>query len=174
MQQHHVVEALLDRVQVSELLVAPVAPVEGRPEHGHVGAEPLAGRARRLEGEVARRIVDDVDLGEELAQRARDPLQHAFDEAFLRKPGFARKLLYVVTIGFCARHPAGGRMRLIQKTGIRKVGHHIADSCRTESLPAGARQGTRPHRLARGDESLDNGGQDLPLTISYGLSSLHI
>src|SRR5436309_3875489 len=106
----------------------------------------------------------------------RNAMQGILDHVlvFLRKPGFAGKLLYVISVSFSARHTSSGSMRLVQKTGIRKVGHHIADSCRTESLPAGARQGTRPHRLARGDESLDNRGQDLPLTISYGLSSLHI
>ena len=76
-----VVVALLDRVQIAELLVAAVAPVERRAQHGHVvEAQPLSGRARGLEGEIARRVVDHEDLGEEVAKLQRDPLEDALDE----------------------------------------------------------------------------------------------
>ena len=80
-EEDDVVEVLLDRVEVAELLVPAVAPVVRRPEHAHVvKAQLLGGTTCGLEREIARRVVDHEDLGEEIAQPRRNPVEDAGDE----------------------------------------------------------------------------------------------
>jgi hypothetical protein len=55
-------------------------------------------------------------------------------------------------------------MRLLQQTCVREIRHNVADGGRTEALAAAARESTRSYRFARGDEGLDNGGQNFALT----------
>ena len=79
-EQHDVVEALPDRVEVAELLVAAVPAVERRAEYRTLEPRrPPAACAARTS--VARGVVDHVDLGEEIAQLGGDPVENALDES---------------------------------------------------------------------------------------------
>ena len=93
---------------------------------------------------------------------------------FLRKAGFARKLLYIIAIrlgtGYAARRGVG----LLQIAGVGQVRHHVADGGRAESFPIRPRQGARPHRVAGGNKGLHNGGQNLPFPLPDGWSRRHI
>src|SRR5258707_14505024 len=51
-------------------------------------------------------------------------------------------------------------VRLLQKSRIGKIRHHVPDRSRTQPFAAGARKRARPYRLSAGDECLDDGGKN--------------
>src|SRR5712671_3832369 len=97
-----------------------------------------------------------------------DTGQRVLDNAFIfmRETGLSAELLDVVTIGFSARNASSRSMRLLQEAGVSQVRHHVTDGGRAQTLAAGARKSARTYRLAGGDISLDDGGQDLPFPIA--------
>ena len=78
----------------------------------------------------------------------------------VRKMRLATQLLDIITISLRRRHPPRRSMRLLQKSRIGQIRHHVADRSRTQPFAAGARQRARPHRLSAGNKSLDDRGQD--------------
>src|SRR5579862_426815 len=80
----------------------------------------------------------------------------------LRKMRLAAQLLDVITIGLRRRHPPSRSMRLLQKSRLRQIRHHIPDRRRTQPLPRSPRKRPRPHRLPAGNERLNNRRQDFP------------
>src|SRR6266571_4062069 len=80
-QQDHVIEIELHCMEVTEFLVSTVTAVEGRSEHAKVTkTQPLTGIDCRVERSVARRVVDDGDLGETRREPMRDAREDAVDE----------------------------------------------------------------------------------------------
>src|SRR5208337_1564824 len=63
--------------------------------------------------------------------------------------------------------------RLLEKSGVGKVGHHVANRSRTQTFAAGASKRAGPHRLSAGNECLDDGGQDFAFS-SAGWPCWHI
>jgi hypothetical protein len=57
-------------------------------------------------------------------------------------------------------------MRLIKKTGIGQIRHHIPDRGRAQTLATGTRKRARTYRLAGGDKGLYDGGQDLSFPLA--------
>src|SRR5450631_678247 len=78
----------------------------------------------------------------------------------VRKTRLPTKLLDIITISLRRRHAPRRSMRLLQKSSIRQIRHHIANRSRTQPFAAGASKRPRPHRLSAGNERLDDGGQD--------------
>ncbi len=95
-------------------------------------------------------------------------LQRALDQALVgrRESSLARQLLHIKTIGMRGRYASGRGVRLLQKSRVGQVGHDIADGRGAQVLAIGARQRTRPHRLARGDVGLHDGGQNLAFAFA--------
>src|SRR5712692_5563128 len=93
-----------------------------------------------------------------------DARQGVLDNALIlvRKMRLPTKLLDIITISFRRRHPPRRSMRLLQKSRVSKIRHHIADRSRTQPFAAGARKRARTHRLSAGDKCLDDSGQDFP------------
>src|SRR5439155_13802274 len=80
-QQDHVIEIELHRMEVTEFLVSTVTAVEGRSEHVKVTkAQPLTGTDCRVERPVPGRVVDDRDLGEKRREPMGDARKDAVDE----------------------------------------------------------------------------------------------
>src|SRR5260370_13841605 len=95
----------------------------------------------------------------------RDAGQSVLDNALVlvRKMRLPTKLLDIITISLRRRNAPRRSMRLLQKSRVSKIRHHIANRSRTKPLAAGARKRTRPHRLSAGDECLDDGGHEFPV-----------
>src|ERR1019366_3775182 len=74
----------------------------------------------------------------------------------------ATKLLDIISISLRRRHPPRRSVRLLQKSSIGQIGHHVANRSRTQPFAAGASKRPRPHRLSAGNECLDNSGKDFP------------
>ena len=85
---------------------------------------------------------------------------------FLRREArVARNLLDVIAIGFGRRNAARGGVRLLEESGIRQIGHHVADGGRAQALAVRARERARSDRLAGGDEGLHDGGQNFAFAV---------
>ena len=84
-----------------------------------------------------------------------------------RQMRLAANLFDVISIGFRRRYAAGGRMGLLQESGIRQIRHDIADRGRAEPFTIGTRKHTRTDRLAGGDKRFHNRGQDFPFSVPY-------
>ena len=94
----------------------------------------------------------------------RDPGQCVLDDALIlvREMDLATKLLDIIAISLSRRNAPRRSVRLLQKSSIGQVGHHVANRSRTQPFAAGASKRPRPHRLSAGNECLDNGSQDFP------------
>src|SRR5438105_13670269 len=80
-QQDHVIEIELHRMEVTEFLVSTVTAVEGRSEHVKVTkTQPLTGTDCRVERSVPGRVVDNGDLGEKRREPMRDASKDAVDQ----------------------------------------------------------------------------------------------
>src|SRR3984957_8288696 len=91
----------------------------------------------------------------------------------VREARLAAKLLDIVPIGFGAGNPTRRGMRLLQKSRVRQIRHHVADCCRAQSFPIAARKRARPDRLARGYKGLHDGGKYFAFAFPYGRSLRH-
>src|SRR5208337_555657 len=104
-----------------------------------------------------------------------DAGQSVLDDALVlvREMRFATQLLDIITISFRRGNASRRSVRLLEKSGVGKVGHHVANRSRTQTFAAGASKRAGPHRLSAGNECLDDGGQDFAFS-SAGWPCWHI
>src|SRR5689334_10222860 len=96
------------------------------------------------------------------AERIRDQLLVS-----LRDLSSPSELLDVIPVSLGRRNSSSRGVRLLQKSGISQVRHHVPDRRWAEPVPVAASKRARADRLSSRDIGFDNGGQDLPFSGSY-------
>ena len=80
----------------------------------------------------------------------------------------------LITISLSRRHPPCGSMRLLKKSRIRQIRHHVANGRRAQPFAIRSRQRSRPDRLARRDKSLNESSQDFAFAVPDIRVSRHL